>query len=242
MRTRGKSIRSGDRNIDKRITALGVVGFLALAAAFFFLGLFCLGPLVRSHLLPSREVTQSPSHVTSAEPGVRTPSDTEAREEPSVDIEITERTEDEPAGDETGLSDEGLRQDEDSLTVTLEQEGRERPSAARPGRRPAREDGGPRRPGTATDSTREPTSTSSGSRIFRVRVGTFSDRANAENLAADLRRQGFAAEASPVLVEGQTLYRVQVGEYKTRDDAQEVADKLIKSGHAPIITTERKEE
>ncbi len=242
MRRRGKSIRSGDRNIDKRITALGVVGFLALAAAFFFLGLLCIGPLVRSHLLPSREVTQSPSHVLPAEPGVRTPSDTETREEPSVDIEITERTEDEPAEDQTGLSDEGVRQDEDSLTVTLEPEGRERPADTRPGRRPAREDSGPRRPGTGWDSTREPESTPSGSRIFSVRVGTFSNRANAENLAADLRRQGFAAEAGAVPIEGQTLYRVQVGEYETREDAQEVADKLVKSGHAPIITTERKEE
>ncbi len=152
MRRRGKSIRSGDRNIDKRITALGVVGFLALAAAFFFLGLLCIGPLVRSHLLPSREVTQSPSHVLPAEPGVRTPSDTETREEPSVDIEITERTEDEPAEDQTGLSDEGVRQDEDSLTVTLEPEGRERPADTRARLARTADQGGRAPDGTARPS------------------------------------------------------------------------------------------
>ena len=74
-------------------------------------------------------------------------------------------------------------------------------------------------------------STSSATGMFAVQLGSFSDKDNAERLAADLRDQGYAAFLSQVRTGSGTMQRVRIGPQKDRQSAEAVAAQLAKSGH-----------
>ena len=67
--------------------------------------------------------------------------------------------------------------------------------------------------------------------MWAVQLGSFGNEANAERLAADLRKQGFAAFLSRLQSDSGTLHRVRVGPQKDRESAEEMAARLAKAGH-----------
>lgn len=67
--------------------------------------------------------------------------------------------------------------------------------------------------------------------MWAVQLGSFSNRANAERLAADLRKQGYAAFLGRVQASVGTLHRVRVGPQKDRPSAESMAAKLRALGH-----------
>ncbi len=67
--------------------------------------------------------------------------------------------------------------------------------------------------------------------MFAVQLGSFSSKENAEKLAAELRRQGFAAFLSQLDTSAAQLHRVRIGPQKDRQAAEEMAARLAKAGH-----------
>jgi DedD protein len=67
--------------------------------------------------------------------------------------------------------------------------------------------------------------------MWAVQLGSFSDQANAERLAANLRKSGYAAFLSQLKTPSGALHRVRVGPQKDRDSAEAVAGKLSGDGH-----------
>lgn len=68
--------------------------------------------------------------------------------------------------------------------------------------------------------------------MWAVQLGSFSRKDNAEQLAADLRKKGFAAFLSQLDTGSTSLHRVRVGPQKDRQSAESVAAQLQKSGHS----------
>ena len=67
--------------------------------------------------------------------------------------------------------------------------------------------------------------------MFAVQLGSFSSKENAEKLAAELRRQGFAAFLSQLDSGSRQLHRVRIGPQKDRQAAEAMAARLAKAGH-----------
>ena len=67
--------------------------------------------------------------------------------------------------------------------------------------------------------------------MWAVQLGSFSSQDNAERLAADLRKQGYAAFLSQLQTSSGKLHRVRVGPQKNRAEAESVASKLSAKGH-----------
>ena len=66
----------------------------------------------------------------------------------------------------------------------------------------------------------------SGELVFRVQVGTFEERANAENVWARLTQAGFDARISTYREDDVLRYRVQVGDFPSQEIADAVAEEL----------------
>lgn len=67
--------------------------------------------------------------------------------------------------------------------------------------------------------------------MWAVQLGSFTNQQNAERLAADLRKQGFAAFLSQLSTATGQLHRVRIGPQKDRESAEAIAEKLAKTGH-----------
>lgn len=81
-------------------------------------------------------------------------------------------------------------------------------------------------------AAKEPTvATQSSTGMWAVQLGSFSNQENAERLAADLRKQGYAAFLSKLDADSGALHRVRIGPQKDRESAESVAAQLAKSGH-----------
>lgn len=76
----------------------------------------------------------------------------------------------------------------------------------------------------------EPTQVSS-TGMWAVQLGSFSNQANADRLAANLRKEGYAAFLSQLQTSSGKLHRVRVGPQKNRAEAESVAVKLSAKGH-----------
>ncbi len=66
--------------------------------------------------------------------------------------------------------------------------------------------------------------------MWAVQMGSFSNRENAEKMAADLRKQGFAAFFSRLMTDSGQLQRVRIGPQKDRESAELMASRLSKIG------------
>lgn len=75
------------------------------------------------------------------------------------------------------------------------------------------------------------TATESATGMWAVQLGSFSNQANAERLAADLRKAGYAAFLSRVQTSSEVLHRVRVGPQQNRESAERVAARLGSDGH-----------
>ena len=79
-------------------------------------------------------------------------------------------------------------------------------------------------------SVQSPPATVSTTGMWAVQIGAFSDQEKAERLAAELRKQGFAAFQSPVATDGGRMVRVRIGPQKDRESAEAMAERLAKAG------------
>lgn len=82
------------------------------------------------------------------------------------------------------------------------------------------------------DDTKAAPTAESTTGMWAVQLGSFSNQENAERLAADLRRQGYAAFLSRLVTGSGALHRVRIGPQKDRESAEAVAAQLAKSGHS----------
>lgn len=74
--------------------------------------------------------------------------------------------------------------------------------------------------------------------LFTVQVGSFRDRASADDQAKKIAAQGVAAQVVAYPVEGRTWYRVQVGRFETRADAEAHYQKKLRNmGVQGFVTT-----
>ena len=73
--------------------------------------------------------------------------------------------------------------------------------------------------------------------MWAVQLGSFSNQANAERLAADLRKQGYAAFLSQLQTNKGQLHRVRIGPQNNRDNAEATAAKLTSAGHQGQVVT-----
>ena len=83
-------------------------------------------------------------------------------------------------------------------------------------------------PQPASPVKTKPTSTTG---MWAVQLGSFSNKDNAEKLAADLRKQGYAAFLSQLTTDSGRLHRVRIGPQKDRQSAEAMASRLAKVGH-----------
>ena len=67
--------------------------------------------------------------------------------------------------------------------------------------------------------------------MWAVQLGSFSSQANADKLAAELRKQGYAAFLSELSTSSGELHRVRIGPQKDRESAEAMAARLQKAGH-----------
>ncbi len=67
--------------------------------------------------------------------------------------------------------------------------------------------------------------------MWAVQLGSFGSQENADKLAAELRKQGFAAFLSQMSTESGELHRVRIGPQKDRESAEAMAERLRKAGH-----------
>jgi DedD protein len=67
--------------------------------------------------------------------------------------------------------------------------------------------------------------------MWAVQLGSFSNKENAEKLAADLRKQGYAAFLSQLQTANGVMHRVRIGPQKDRESAEAMAARLAKVGH-----------
>ena len=80
-------------------------------------------------------------------------------------------------------------------------------------------------------TTVAPKNAASTTGMWAVQLGSFSNKDNAEKLAASLRKQGYAAFLSQTQTAAGTLHRVRIGPQKDRDSAEAMAARLLKVGH-----------
>lgn len=84
---------------------------------------------------------------------------------------------------------------------------------------------------TSEPPARELVAAPSATGMWAVQLGSFGDKDNAERLAADLRKQGFAAFLSRLQTDNGELQRVRIGPQKDRESAEAMAERLAKAGH-----------
>jgi DedD protein len=118
--------------------------------------------------------------------------------------------------------------------VTQAQTERQQPAQPKPEPEPeARDEPEPEPdPVPAKPATQQPAAAGKSSTgMWAVQLGSFGNQQNAERLAADLRKQGFAAFLSQLSTGSGELHRVRIGPQKDRESAEAMAERLAKAGH-----------
>ena len=67
--------------------------------------------------------------------------------------------------------------------------------------------------------------------MWAVQLGSFSNKENADKLAADLRKQGYSAFIRELQTGAGVMHRVRIGPQKDRESAEAMAARLAKVGH-----------
>lgn len=73
--------------------------------------------------------------------------------------------------------------------------------------------------------------------LYRVQVGSYSKKANAENMLAKLKNAGFDGYVKTAKLNGDVRYRVQVGAYAKKSNATAMLAKLKAAGFNGYVTT-----
>ena len=90
---------------------------------------------------------------------------------------------------------------------------------------------------TSTSTSTTTTSTPSNAKLYRVQVGAFSSKGNAEKQLTSLKAKGYDGYITKPEGSKTAYYRVQVGAYTNKGNAQTMQSKLKKSGFEAIIVT-----
>lgn len=132
---------------------------------------------------------------------------------------VLDRDRDEPVP--VAVEAEGRRPQQMQASATVQPEPKPGPEPA------AKPDPAPTEPATqpVTRAADSPTG------MWAVQLGSFGNQENAERLAADLRKQGFAAFLSQLSTGSGQLHRVRIGPQKDRESAEAMAQRLTKAGH-----------
>lgn len=69
-----------------------------------------------------------------------------------------------------------------------------------------------------------------GTFYYCVQAGSFSSDQNAKQLAAEIKKRGYAAEVSEGVLGGKTFYRVRVGRFGSRSEAEKELERLRREG------------
>ena len=69
--------------------------------------------------------------------------------------------------------------------------------------------------------------------FYRVQVGAFRNRQNADNLNYELEAKGYPS----FIMAGDGLYRVQVGAFRQLDNAVAMEQRLRRDGYSTMLTT-----
>jgi N-acetylmuramoyl-L-alanine amidase len=85
---------------------------------------------------------------------------------------------------------------------------------------------------TPKPSTSKPTAPTG--KLYKVQVGAFGQKSNADNLVKTLEKQGH----KPFVKLVDKLYKVQVGAFSVKSNAESLKSQLEKQGHKPFITLE----
>lgn len=72
--------------------------------------------------------------------------------------------------------------------------------------------------------------------LYRVRVGTFEEKPNAEARAAELKSAGYETSLSTDVVDGKVLYRLQVAAYKSEKTARDFARQVEAKGFKTTVS------
>jgi DedD protein len=91
------------------------------------------------------------------------------------------------------------------------------------------------RPAPVESSASSPITAAHGS--WSVQLGSFANRANAENLTRQLKDQGFAVFVLPGGSGSSVRYRVRVGPLANRESAERMAAKLKSQGHVGSLVS-----
>ncbi len=86
-------------------------------------------------------------------------------------------------------------------------------------------------PGGSSAPADTPAPATSTTGMWAVQLGSFSNKENAEKLAADLRKQGYAAFLSQLQTSAGVMHRVRIGPQKDRESAEAMATRLARVGH-----------
>lgn len=70
-----------------------------------------------------------------------------------------------------------------------------------------------------------------------VQLGSFGELGNAQRLARDAKADGFEAQISTVVAQGQTMHRVRVGPVATREEAETLRQSLAAKGQPGKLAT-----
>lgn len=107
---------------------LGVLGFLLLAAVFFSIGVFCIGPRLGPARKEAKPSESMPAYVPPQQR--QSPAEEQAGESgPDIKLEVTEEGQDVPAADEPAQAGDGVTVDENGVTMTLDEN---KPPAEKP--------------------------------------------------------------------------------------------------------------
>jgi DedD protein len=144
-----------------------------------------------------------------------TSSDSKAPTAESTQVALVK--DDKPASVEEAPKSQPKSQQPDSQQPEVQQpEAKPTPSQALPDKAP---------------KASEPAASSSATGMWAVQLGSFSDQKNAERLATELRKQGFAAFLSQLRTDAGQLQRVRIGPQKDRQSAEAMAERLRKAGY-----------
>ena len=133
-----------------------------------------------------------------------------------------------PAMIEQPIDLPGQQPDKDVRTVVLDRHRSEPLPARRRAAPAAGEAATPPAEIAAAPTKADPKRSATG--LWAVQLGSFSSQANADQLAAELRQQGFAAFLSRLETPAGELHRVRVGPQRDRDSAQAMVTKLERAG------------
>lgn len=236
--------QNSEGKIGKPLTALGVIGFLALAGVFSLLAFFST-PIVRSYLKSRSQAPQTVYDPPTHRRAENKPAETQEPQQP-LDVEITEQGQTEtPTDDQTQSGDAQVNPEDNSLTITLEPQGQDSQSPAKPTEtekprrpKPRQETVSIERPRSSTETTHSVTIPG---KVYRVQAGTFASRENAQTLADDLKENGYHPEIKAIPSQDRTLYRVQLGGFKTQEGAKDLSKDLSNDGYTPTLITEKAE-